>query len=77
MEKELYELAIYTGRANLWPDWLKWQADAKQRREDAKKQLEREAHKRRKMLNDIFQTFFLTITGLMFVGGLLFFLATY
>jgi hypothetical protein len=36
-EKELQELMIYHGRAGLWDDWLKFQADAKRKRDaDAK-----------------------------------------
>jgi hypothetical protein len=32
-EKELQELMIYHGRAGLWDDWLKFQADAKHKRD--------------------------------------------
>jgi hypothetical protein len=32
-EKELQELMIYHGRAGLWDDWLKFQADAKRKRD--------------------------------------------
>ena len=76
-EKELYEIMICSGRPNLHVDWLKWQSDAKKRREEAEKQLAKEAYNRRKMLNEIFQTFFITLCGLCFVGGVLFFVATY
>ena len=77
MEKELYEICIYSGRANLWPDWLKFQSDAKKRRDDAQKQLEKDAYARRKYLNEIFQTFFITLCGLGFVGGIFLFIASY
>jgi hypothetical protein len=32
-EEELKEMMIYQGRAGLWTDWLKFQLDAKKRRE--------------------------------------------
>jgi hypothetical protein len=32
-EKALQEMFIYQGRAGLWDDWLKFQADAKRKRE--------------------------------------------
>lgn len=64
MEKELYEVCIYAGRPNLWPDWLEFQKQAKERRDKVEKQLEAEAYKRRKVLNEIFQTFFLTLVGI-------------
>jgi hypothetical protein len=32
-EKDLQEMFIYQGRAGLWDDWLKFQAEAKRKRE--------------------------------------------
>ena len=32
-EKDLQEMFIYQGRAGLWDDWLKFQADAKRKRD--------------------------------------------
>ena len=37
-EEELREMMIYQGRAGLWTDWLKFQLDAKKRREEAERQ---------------------------------------
>jgi hypothetical protein len=37
-EEELREMMIYQGRAGLWQDWLKFQSDAKRKREEAEKQ---------------------------------------
>lgn len=34
-EDELRELMIYTGRAGMWQDWIKFQAEAAQRRRAA------------------------------------------
>lgn len=37
-EEELREMMIYQGRAGLWTDWLKFQLEAKKKREDAERQ---------------------------------------
>ena len=37
-EEELREMMIYQGRAGLWTDWLKFQSDAKRKREEAERQ---------------------------------------
>jgi hypothetical protein len=37
-EEELREMMIYQGRAGLWTDWLKFQLDAKKRREEVERQ---------------------------------------
>jgi hypothetical protein len=37
-EESLKEMMIYQGRAGLWTDWLKFQLDAKKRREAAERE---------------------------------------
>jgi hypothetical protein len=37
-EAELKQMMIYSGRAGLWTDWLKFQSDAKRKREEAERQ---------------------------------------
>jgi hypothetical protein len=37
-EESLREMMIYQGRAGLWTDWLKFQLDAKKRREAAERE---------------------------------------
>ena len=37
-EDELREMMIYTGRAGMWQDWLKFQSEAAQRREEQRKE---------------------------------------
>ena len=37
-EEELREMMIYQGRAGLWTDWLKFQLDAKKKREAAERE---------------------------------------
>ena len=37
-EEELREMMIYQGRAGLWTDWLKFQLEAKKKREEVERQ---------------------------------------
>jgi hypothetical protein len=37
-EEELKQIMIYQGRGGLWQDWLKFQSDAKRKREEAERQ---------------------------------------
>lgn len=37
-EEELKQMMIYSGRGGLWQDWLKFQSDAKRKREEAARQ---------------------------------------
>jgi hypothetical protein len=37
-EEELKQMMIYSGRGGLWQDWLKFQSDAKRKREEAEKE---------------------------------------
>ena len=76
-EKELKELMIYAGRPGLWDDWLAFQKQARQRRDDEERQrikaeLDRKA-KRKKLLESIMLTFWMivlviTVTSLAAFG---------
>jgi predicted XRE-type DNA-binding protein len=37
-EEDLKRMMIYSGRGGLWDDWLKFQSDAKRKREEAERQ---------------------------------------
>ena len=37
-EAELKQMMIYSGRGGLWQDWLKFQSDAKRKREEAERE---------------------------------------
>jgi hypothetical protein len=54
-EDELREMMIYTGRAGMWQDWLKFQSEAAQRREEKRKELIRAKMARDRMIYDIFE----------------------
>ena len=49
-EEELKEIMIYHGRAGLWDDWLKFQVDAKRRREEDAKEVIRAQLKRKQQI---------------------------
>ena len=53
-EDELRELMIYTGRAGMWQDWLKFQSAAAQRREEERKEI---ARKKAKFEQDLYNYF--------------------
>lgn len=64
-EQELKELMIYAGRPGLWDDWLAFQKQARQRREDEERQrikadLDRKA-KRKKLLETIMLTLWMIV----------------
>mgnify|MGYP003639542867 FL=1 len=49
-EEELKEIMIYCGRPGLWDDWLKFQVDAKRRREEDAKEVIRAQLKRKQQI---------------------------
>ena len=64
-ENELRELMIYTGRAGMWQDWIKFQAEAAQRREEQRRQAIREKAQREAK---IYQYFEIAVALAMIVG---------
>jgi hypothetical protein len=65
-EEELKQMMIYQGRAGLWTDWLKFQLDAKKRREAA----ERERVLKRQRLIDRIKDIGMIILVVVLLGGL-------
>jgi hypothetical protein len=65
-EEELREMMIYQGRAGLWTDWLKFQLDAKKRREEAERQ---KFLKRQRMIDRIKDTGMIILI-ITLLGGL-------
>ena len=61
-EDELRELMIYTGRAGMWQDWLKFQSEAAQRRKEAELQAVRDKAKRDAK---IYEWFEMSIAGIL------------
>jgi hypothetical protein len=65
-EEELREMMIYQGRAGLWTDWLKFQLDAKKRREAAERE---KVLKRQRMIDRIKDTGMIILL-IVLLGGL-------
>jgi hypothetical protein len=65
-EEELKEMMIYQGRAGLWTDWLKFQLEAKKKREAA----EREKVLKRQRLIDRIKDIGMIILVVVLLGGL-------
>ena len=63
-EDELRELMIYTGRAGMWQDWLKFQSEAAQRRKEAELQAIRDKAKRDAK---IYEWFEMSIAGILVI----------
>ena len=65
-EEELKEMMIYQGRGGLWTDWLKFQLDAKKKREAA----ERERILKRQRLIGRIKDIAMIILIITLLGGL-------
>lgn len=74
-EEQLKEMMIYQGRPGLWYDWLKFQSEARRKREAAEKAAELKRLKFRERLSNIFWWSVLTLTLIgWIVGGVWFYL---
>jgi hypothetical protein len=65
-EEELREMMIYQGRAGLWTDWLKFQLEAKKKREAA----ERERVLRKQRIIGRIKDVFMIILIVVLLGGI-------
>jgi hypothetical protein len=65
-EEELREMMIYQGRAGLWTDWLKFQLEAKKKREAAERE---KVLKRQRMIDRIKDTGMIILVVVL-LGGL-------
>jgi hypothetical protein len=65
-EEELREMMIYQGRAGLWTDWLKFQLEAKKKREAAERE---KVLKRQRMIDRIKDTGMIILV-IVLLGGL-------
>jgi hypothetical protein len=65
-EEELREMMIYQGRAGLWTDWLKFQLEAKKKREEAERQ---KVLKRQRLIGRIKDTGMIILI-IVLLGGL-------
>ena len=65
-EEELREMMIYQGRAGLWTDWLKFQLEAKKKREEAERQ---KVLRKQRIIGRIKDTFMIILV-IVLLGGL-------
>jgi hypothetical protein len=65
-EEELREMMIYQGRAGLWTDWLKFQLEAKKKREAVERE---KVLKRQRMIDRIKDTGMIILI-IVLLGGL-------
>ena len=65
-EAELKQMMIYQGRGGLWDDWLKFQVDARKKREEEERQARIKRYKRIEAL----KTFGLVTLLVVMLGGL-------
>ena len=78
-EAALQELFIYQGRPGLWDDWLKFQAEAKRKREAENRQIVLAQMKRKEMLWAWINGFLIiasVVTGVVIIAGLIWLVVT-
>lgn len=66
-EDELRELMIYTGRAGMWQDWIKFQAQAAQRREEQRKEELRLKVQREQKMYEYFE---IAVAAVLIIGSI-------
>ena len=78
-EAALQELFIYQGRPGLWDDWLKFQAEAKRKREAENRQIVLAQIKRKEVMWAWINGFLIVasvVTGVVIVAGLIWLVVT-
>lgn len=68
-EAELKEVMIYAGRANLYDDWLQFQADAKRARAQEEKDILHAKAKHRKQMLEFFTVVCTALVAVPAIGG--------
>lgn len=72
-EKELKQIMIYTGRAGLWTDWQRFQAEARKSRQVEEKL----SQKRREELVEVLVWSAVILMAIIVFGGLFYWVASY
>lgn len=76
-EEELRELMIYAGRANLYDDWLQFQADCKQKRREEEKKRKFKAAKNRELVVKIFTGIVIILVTVPAIVGMTYTIVNY
>ena len=70
-EAELKQMMVYYGRAGMWDDWLKFQVEAKRKREAAKRAELLAAQERKdKIVNGVLYTIAASLLGMLLAVGI-------
>jgi len=78
-EAALQELFIYQGRPGLWDDWLKFQAEAKRKREAENRQIVLAQMKRKELMWAWINGFLIiasVVTGAVIIAGIIWLVVT-
>ena len=67
-EAQLKEIMIYQGRAGLWDDWLKFQAQKRRERDEEAKQKRLKIARRKEMLYDVAVAVLVSVLGVSGIG---------
>ena len=67
-EAQLKEIMIYQGRAGLWDDWLKFQAQKRRERDEEAKQKRLKIARRKELLYDITVAVLVSLLGVSGIG---------
>ena len=68
-EQELKEMMIYQGRGGMWDDWLKFQSEMKQSRDEEEKENSRKKLARKKKLTNALTIGAILVSSAGIVGG--------
>jgi hypothetical protein len=78
-EAAIQELFIYQGRPGLWDDWLKFQAEAKRKRDAEAREIVLASLKRKELIWAWINGFLViasVLTGVVIIGGLIWLIVT-
>jgi hypothetical protein len=79
MRQTLQEMFIYQGRPGLWDDWLKFQAEAKRKREAENRQIVLAQIKRKELMWAWINGFLIiasVVTGAVIIAGIIWLVVT-
>ena len=68
-ETQLREIMIYAGRANMYDDWLRFQADAKRARAQEEKETQYASAKHKQQILEFFTIICTAVVAIPVVGG--------
>ena len=78
-EKDLQEMFIYQGRPGLWDDWLKFQAEAKRKRNAEAREIVLAQMKRKELMWAWINGFLIiasVVTGVVIIAGIIWLVVT-